>query len=197
MRRIGGRKYGCVLRVTRGLDEIAPLLGDGPMTSISRDLEMCDVDARRPVLWLNQQRLADRRPAILLMGVAVEDEIDSRNLSTDPRSNVFAGHVGRGCVVAGRLVESGVNGDENDVRPGCANFLDCLPDRRHDVAKTQATSNVLGVPDRHAGCCRTDDSNAQTRALDDRPRPVGVYSLRLNPVSIRGEEREPRLTNRR
>ncbi len=151
---------------------------------------MRDANARRPVLWLNEERLADRAATILLVRVPVEHKVDSRNFAGDPRRDILARHARGQSVIARGLIEARVHGYEHDVRASRASLLNGLFHRGHYVAKAQAPFDVLGIPQRDAGRRRAHDPNFQTRTLDDRPRTICVYSLGIEPVSVGGKKRE-------
>src|SRR5689334_2434486 len=102
-----GRRYdGRVLGMIRRLDQIAVLPRDNPLATAARDGEMRDVDARRPVLRLDEQRLSECRAAHFLVRMPVEEEIDAGYLARNPLGDVLTRNPGRRSIVAGRLVEA-------------------------------------------------------------------------------------------
>src|ERR1700737_804535 len=146
---------------------------------------MRDVHARRPILWLNEESLADRGTADFLVGVSVENQIDSGNFSRDSRCHILTWHSSRDSIVARRLVETRVYGYPYDFPSSPPCCLPGLPYRRHYITEPKASLDVLGVPQRHAGSRRADHSNLDSRSIDDRPPVVRVNVGWIEPVGVR------------
>src|SRR5215208_1289778 len=147
---------------------------------------MSNIDARRPVFRLHEKSLTNHCSAHFLVRVPIEHEVDSRHFARDSLSDILARHAGRDAIVARRLVEAGVNCNENYVRAGASDLMDALSHCRHDVTEAQASANICGSPDGDAGRGRTDDSNLQARPFDDSPWTIGMDPLRIDAVCVCG-----------
>src|SRR6476660_6379745 len=96
---------------------------------------MGDANTRCPVLRLHQESTADLQFARFLVRMPVDDEIDSRNLSRNPRRNIFAWKSSCHCVVARRLIETRMGSDHNYVRARRLDLGYRRADCRNDVAE--------------------------------------------------------------
>src|SRR5689334_8944694 len=195
MRRVRRVQHRATLGMIRSLNQIAALVGNNPATTVAPNGEMSNVHTRRPILWLDKERLADRRTSHFLVRMTVEKEIDTRHFARDALSDVFARYFGAQRIVARWLVEAGVHRDDDDVCTGISRLFNGFSNRGNDVAESQTPGDVLRVPHSDARGRRADDSNLYARALHHRPRVVSVNSNWIQTVSIRGQEWKLRLAN--
>src|SRR5512140_425811 len=107
-------------------------------------------DTLRPVLRLNEQRRPDVKVLLFLMRVTVDHEIDSRNFTRYSGGHVFVRHSSCDGVVAGRLVQSGMNADDDYIGAGSTSLRHRCPYGWNDVAEIEFPLDVLRVPDHHA-----------------------------------------------
>ena len=164
-----------------------------PPRTVAHDAQVRDRDARRPVLRLHEQRAANCRIAKLLVGVAVDDEIDPRHLTRHPRADILARHARRHRVVARGLVESRVEKDDDDVSAGLARRRHGVADRRHDVTNHHVPSEIVAIPEIGARSRTAHQCDLHALPLDHLPRVERMVAV--GRVGIRREHRKASLAD--
>ncbi len=155
---------------------------------------MSDAHARYPVLRLYEKRRANVEIRLLLVRMAVDYKVDSRNLARDQSGDIFPWKSSRHRIVARGLIESRMHGDDYHACTGRTNLAHCITNRGHDVSDLDASLHVLRIPHHDSGSGRSYNRDFHPPFFDDHPWPELVRSVGLE--SVRRQHRKARLLHR-